>query len=139
MDKWFKDPYHNRGRDQMRKKGIRNSSACASSLKLFDKTSSRHLCVGMYWFWYFLSRHWLCYFELNGYSFYFHFQIHCFLLLLWFLMTECDKGNFGEDCKSGCHCFNGVGCNNVNGQCPNGHCDAGWKPGTCSQGKEFLI
>ena len=36
MDKWFKDilpdkdPYHNRGRDQMRKKGVRNSSACAS-------------------------------------------------------------------------------------------------------------
>ena len=34
MDKWFKDilpdkdPYHNRGRDQMRKKGVRNSSAC---------------------------------------------------------------------------------------------------------------
>jgi hypothetical protein len=34
MDKWFKDilpdkdPYHNRGRDQMRKKGDRNSSAC---------------------------------------------------------------------------------------------------------------
>ena len=31
-------------------KGVRNSSAFASSsnLKLFDKTSSRHLCVGMY-------------------------------------------------------------------------------------------
>jgi hypothetical protein len=34
MDKWFKDilpdkdPYHNRGRDQMRKKGVQNSSAC---------------------------------------------------------------------------------------------------------------
>ena len=34
MDKWFtdilpdKDPYHNRGRDQMRNKGVRNSSAC---------------------------------------------------------------------------------------------------------------
>ena len=34
MDKWFKDilpdkdPYHNRGRDQMSKKGVRNSSAC---------------------------------------------------------------------------------------------------------------
>ena len=36
MDKWFKDIlpdkdiYHNRGRDQMRKKGVRNSSACDS-------------------------------------------------------------------------------------------------------------
>jgi hypothetical protein len=34
MDKWFKDilpdkdPYHNRGRDQMRKKVGRDSSAC---------------------------------------------------------------------------------------------------------------
>jgi ribosomal protein L33 len=26
-----KDPYHNRGRDQMRKKGVQNSRACASS------------------------------------------------------------------------------------------------------------
>jgi hypothetical protein len=37
MDKWFKDilpdkyPYHNRGRDQMRKKGVRNSSACGQN------------------------------------------------------------------------------------------------------------
>ena len=37
MDKWFKDilpdkdPYHNRGRDQMRKKGVRNSSACVEN------------------------------------------------------------------------------------------------------------
>ena len=54
-------------------------------------------------------------------------------------MAECEKGTFGEDCKSRCHCLNGVGCNNVNGQCPSGHCDAGWKPGTCSQGKEFLL
>jgi hypothetical protein len=34
MDKWLKDilpdkdPYHNLGRDQMRKKGVRNLSAC---------------------------------------------------------------------------------------------------------------
>ena len=54
-------------------------------------------------------------------------------------MTECDQGTFSEDCKSRCHCLNGVGCNNVNGQCPSRYCDAGWKPGTCSQGKEFLI
>ena len=38
MDKWFKDilpdkdPYYNRGRDQMRKKGVRNSSACVSNV-----------------------------------------------------------------------------------------------------------
>ena len=34
MDKWLKDtlpdkePYHNRGRDQIRKRGVRNLSAC---------------------------------------------------------------------------------------------------------------
>jgi hypothetical protein len=39
MDKWFKDilpdkdPYHNRGRDQMRKKGDRNSNACVMEYK----------------------------------------------------------------------------------------------------------
>jgi hypothetical protein len=40
MDKWFKDilpdkdPYHNRGRDQMRKKGgVRNSSACGLTIQ----------------------------------------------------------------------------------------------------------
>lgn len=44
MDKWFKDilpdkdPYHNRGRDQMRKKGVRNSSACVK-----NGTGSRQL------------------------------------------------------------------------------------------------
>jgi hypothetical protein len=27
----------------------------------------------------------------------------------------------------------------VNGQCPLGDCDAGWIPGTCSEGKEFLL
>ena len=42
MEKWFKDilpdkdPYHNRGRDQMRKKGVRNSSAC-------DQYSTRNI------------------------------------------------------------------------------------------------
>jgi hypothetical protein len=34
-----------------------------------------------------------------------------------------------------------VGCNNENGECPNGDCDAGWKPGTCSESifKLFLL
>jgi hypothetical protein len=30
-----KDPYHNRGRDQMRKKGVRNSSACEVSQEIY--------------------------------------------------------------------------------------------------------
>ena len=54
---------------------------------------------------------------------------------LFFLITACDKGTFGEGCKSSCHCLNGVKCHSVNGQCPLGDCDAGWIPGTCSEGK----
>ena len=48
MDKWFKDilpdkdPYHNRGRDQMRKKGVRNSSACGVSVRHFGTKTNRH-------------------------------------------------------------------------------------------------
>ena len=45
----------------------------------------------------------------------------------------CDKGFFGEGCRSRCHCVNGVGCNHVSGQCPNGDCDSGWKSPTCSE------
>ena len=59
--------------------------------------------------------------------------------MLCFLMTECDKANFGEDCNSRCHCLDSVGCNNVNGQCPRGHCDAGWKTNTCSECNECLL
>ena len=81
----------------------------------------------------------MCYFELNGYSFYFHSQIDCFSLLLCFLITACDKGTFGEGCRSTCHCLSGAICHNVNGQCPRGDCDAGWKPGTCSEGKYCLL
>jgi hypothetical protein len=58
-----------------------------------------------------------------------------FSLLLWFLITECDKGNFGEGCRSSCHCLNGVRCHNVNGRCPGAGCGAGWKLSTCSEGK----
>ena len=58
-----------------------------------------------------------------------------FSLLLYFLITACDKGTFGDGCKSRCHCLNGVGCNNVNGQCPRGDCDARWKTNTCAESK----
>jgi hypothetical protein len=58
-----------------------------------------------------------------------------FSLLLCFLITACDKGTFGDGCKSRCHCLNGVGCNNVNGQCPRGDCDARWKTNTCAESK----
>ena len=76
----------------------------------------------------------------NSLCFYLHSQINCFYYCyICFLITECDQGTFGKMCKSRCHCLNGVGCNNVNGQCPRGYCDAGWKTNTCSEGKEFLL
>ena len=62
-------------------------------------------------------------------------QVYYMLLLLCILITVCDQGTFGEECKSRCHCLNGVGCNNVNGKCPREDCDAGWKTNTCSEGK----
>ena len=79
------------------------------------------------------------YSELIGIAYYFHSQINCFSLFLCFLITACDKGTFGEGCRSSCHCLNGVGCNNVDGQCPRGGCDAGWKKNTCSEGKVVLL
>ena len=51
MDKWFKDilpdkdPYHNRGGDQMRKKGVRNSSA---SVWLYPLQTTSIVSVVMY-------------------------------------------------------------------------------------------
>ena len=59
--------------------------------------------------------------------------------MLFFLITACDKGTFGEGCRSRCHCLNGVKCKTVNGQCPNGHCDAGWKTHTCSESKVKVL
>jgi hypothetical protein len=50
MDKWFtdilpdKDPYHNRGRDQMRKKGVRNSSACRGRKHAIRSSEDRIAC-----------------------------------------------------------------------------------------------
>ena len=47
MDKWLKDifpdkdPYHNRRRNQMRKNGIRNSSACASTMNVSIHSENR--------------------------------------------------------------------------------------------------
>ena len=57
------------------------------------------------------------------------------------MIAKCNQGTFGAECKSRCHCVNGIGCNNVNGHCPNGDCDSGWKLRTCSQSifKLFLL
>ena len=59
MDKWFKDifpdkdPYHNRGRDQMRKKGVWNSSACGKYMinqpvNITYQEAQRRVIIGKY-------------------------------------------------------------------------------------------
>ncbi|CAG2211544.1 PTPRT [Mytilus edulis] len=45
----------------------------------------------------------------------------------------CSASTYGKNCQFECHCLNGITCNNVNGQCPRGLCDPGWKSNTCSQ------
>jgi hypothetical protein len=53
MDKWLKDilpdkdPYHNRGRDQIRKKGVRNSSACDCEGTVWDKLNVWWISMSM--------------------------------------------------------------------------------------------
>jgi hypothetical protein len=91
---------------------IPNIYIFAASLVLFLYLNTQ--VVIMYWFWYFRSRTLIVLFWIEWLQFLFTFTNKLFLLLLCFLITECDKGNFGEDCKSRCHCLNGEGCNNKN-------------------------
>jgi hypothetical protein len=37
-----------------------------------------------------------------------------------------------------CHCYNDSSCNNINGTCSIGICDAGWQGSSCSQGNTQL-
>jgi hypothetical protein len=62
-------------------------------------------------------------------------------LLLCFIIAECNQSTFGAEYKNRCHCLNKARCNKVNGHCPRGDCDSGWKPGTCSESKikVFLV
>ena len=115
---------------------ISRTNVRTSNLKIFDKTSGRHLCILILIF---SESTLIVLFWIEWLQFLFTFTNKLFLLLLCFLITECDQGTFGEECKSRCYCLNGEGCNNVNGECPSGHCDAGWKTNTCSEGKEFLL
>ena len=48
--------------------------------------------------------------------------------------TECDKGNFGQNCYSPCHCLNDIACDHINGSCPDSVCAPGWMGDNCSIG-----
>jgi hypothetical protein len=59
-------------------------------------------------------------------------KIHiCTRLPLFFV--ECDLGTFGNNCSSNCHCINET-CNPMNGTCPDGGCQPGYKDDNCSTG-----
>ena len=58
---------------------------------------------------------------------------HCFIF------KECHDGQFGPECESVCHCADQAPCNKTSGLCPNGNCEPGWDPVTCSERKCHLI
>ena len=47
------------------------------------------------------------------------------------LVTACDAGFFGEDCKERCSCSNGATCDHRTGTCV---CAAGWRGRNCDKG-----
>ncbi|XP_067666576.1 nidogen-1-like [Haliotis asinina] len=62
---------------------------------------------------------------------------HCFLGCMAgykrrMCLQECDRGFFGENCKSPCYkCRTGTSCHHVTGKCPDG-CEPGWKGDLCN-------
>lgn len=55
--------------------------------------------------------------------------------MLFFCITECKKGWYGDNCTQQCtaHCKDNTTCNHVTGLCDEG-CDKGWKGYMCDKG-----
>lgn len=52
-----------------------------------------------------------------------------------FIFTECDGGNFGQDCSNKCgNCLQNEQCHHINGSCMNG-CNPGYYGTYCSKSK----
>ena len=47
--------------------------------------------------------------------------------------AACESGTFGNTCSRNCHCVNQA-CDPINGTCPDGGCQRGYKGTTCSTG-----
>jgi hypothetical protein len=103
MDKWFKDilpdkdPYHNRGRDQMRKKGVRNSSACEVNRRSLARTTPLFLtfCLQIYF----------------QYNFFISLLFHLFYLIL----TCSCQYSYNIMSTSNCMCRPYIDTNNTQG------------------------
>lgn len=48
-------------------------------------------------------------------------------------LIACASGTFGDQCSSNCHCVKQP-CNPMNGTCPNGGCQRGYKDDKCITG-----
>ena len=52
--------------------------------------------------------------------------------------AACASRTFGNQCSSICHCINQL-CNLINGTCPAGGCQLGYKGNSCSTGTNLLF
>lgn len=52
--------------------------------------------------------------------------------------AACAPGTYGNQCSSMCHCVNQP-CDPINGTCPDGGCQRGYKGNTCSTGTNVLF
>jgi hypothetical protein len=50
-------------------------------------------------------------------------------------LSACNPGSFGTGCAETCRCKSNVSCDHINGACPDGMCEIGYKGTNCSQGK----
>ena len=49
----------------------------------------------------------------------------------WIIFAACESGTFGNACSMNCHCVNQT-CDPINGTCPDGGCQRGYKGTACS-------
>ena len=55
------------------------------------------------------------------------------------LYIACDAVHFGKGCNGTCHCKKNVACQNDNGLCPDGGCEAGWTGTACNISMVYLL
>ena len=53
-----------------------------------------------------------------------------YLKKTWIIFAACESGKFGNKCSVNYHCVNQT-CDPINGACPDGGCQRGYKRTTC--------